>query len=53
MNTYIITTQIFNQIKYDLKGHLRSHQVICVFEGVRKMIKIKGQYDLKQKLLVE
>ena len=52
MNANIITTQIFNQIKYDLKDHLRSHKVIFVFEGVRKIIKIKGQYDLKQKLLV-
>ena len=32
MNDNIIKTQIFNEMNFDHKGHLRSHKVIFAFE---------------------
>ena len=31
---YIIKTQIFKKLNFDLKGHLRSHKVIFVFKNI-------------------
>ena len=36
MNANIINMQIFNFNKYDLKGHLRSQKVICLYGNLRK-----------------
>ena len=33
MNAYIMKTQIFHKIKYDLKGHWRSQKEIFVFKN--------------------
>ena len=33
MNANIIKTQFFQKIKYDLKGFLRSHEVILKFQN--------------------
>ena len=33
MNANIIKTQIFHKMKYDLKGHYRTHKLILKFQN--------------------